>query len=123
MTRKRIDDNTELIVDAVIEGMQEKKGENIVVLNLKDIQNSICDYFIICHGTSNTQVEAIADSVEEIVRNKVNEKVSQKEGLENAQWILLDYFTVIVHVFQKEYRDFYNLENLWADAKISFIKS
>jgi ribosome-associated protein len=123
MAKKRNIDNTELIVDAVIEGIQEKKGNNIISLNLKEIPNSICDYFIICDASSSTQAEAIADSIEEFVIKKVNEKVHQIEGAENAQWILMDYFTVVVHIFQKKFREFYNLENLWADAKIQQINN
>jgi ribosome-associated protein len=123
MKRKKKSDNTEQIVEAVIEGIQEKKGKNILSLNLTEIENSVGDYFIICDGDSSTQVEAIADSVEEVVKNKVNEKAWHKEGRENAQWLLMDYATVIVHIFQKQYRDYYNLENLWADAQVKVIES
>jgi len=122
MARKKIIDNTEQIVEAVIQGIQEKKGTSTVVLNMKEIHNSLWDYFIICDASSSTQAEAIADSVREFVKKQTTENVYQKEGFENAQWILLDYVSVVVHIFQRQYREFYNLENLWADAKTTLIK-
>jgi ribosome-associated protein len=109
--------STEKLVDAVVMGMQEKKAQNINILNLKKIDNSICDYFVICDAQSTTQVDAIADSVEVIVEKKIGEKFLHKEGFENANWILLDFVDVIVHVFQTESRDFYNLEEFWDDAE------
>ncbi|MFN8257991.1 MAG: ribosome silencing factor [Bacteroidales bacterium] len=111
------------LVDAIILGMQEKKAKNIVVLNLGKIDNSICDFFVICDADSTTQVDAIAKSVEFIVKKEVNEDVLHKEGFENAIWILLDYLDVVVHVFQKESRDFYNLEEFWNDAEKLEIKN
>jgi len=113
----------EAIVDNIIEGIKEKKGKEIVCIDLSALQNSICRYFIICHGTSNTQVAAIAQGVEKVMEDKLNEKVWRKQGLENAHWILLDYIDVVVHVFQKEFRDFYNLEGLWADGKVSLVEN
>ena len=112
----------EAIVDNIIEGIQEKKGKDIVCIDLSALENSICRYFIICHGDSNTQVSAIAQWVEKVMEDKLDEKVWRKQGLENAHWVLLDYFDVVVHIFQKEFRDFYNLEGLWADGKINLIK-
>ncbi len=111
--------NTKEIVSAVIEGILKKKGKDPISLDLTKIENSVCKYFIICHGDSNTQVEALADSVIETVREETGEKVWHKEGLSNATWVLLDYSDVVVHVFQKEYRDLYKLEELWADAKLT----
>ncbi len=111
--------NTKEIVSAAIEGILKKKGKDPISLNLTKIENSVCKYFIICHGDSNTQVEALADSVIETVREETGEKVWHKEGLNNATWVLLDYSDVVVHIFQKEYRDLYNLEELWADAKLT----
>ena len=105
------------LVDAVVEGIQEKKGKNIVVLDMTKIDNSICQYFVICDGDSNIHVDAVADSVEDYVRENKNEKPFHIEGRENAEWILIDYIDVIVHVFQRSVREFYNLEGLWADAK------
>ncbi|MBE9467013.1 MAG: ribosome silencing factor [Bacteroidetes bacterium] len=113
---------TKQLVDNIIKGIQEKKGKNIVNLDITKLEQSIADNFIICHGDSNTQVGAIADSVEYFVKKELDEKPIHKEGKENSQWVLLDYGSVIVHVFQKEDRKFYNLEDLWADAKIQTIQ-
>jgi len=111
--------NTKEIVRAAVEGILKKKGNDLVSLDLTEIENSVCKYFVICHGDSNTQVSALADSVLETVREETGEKVWHKEGLNNATWVLLDYSDVVVHIFQKEYRDFYKLEELWADAKLT----
>ena len=113
----------EKIVDNIIEGIKEKKGKEIVCIDLSALENSICQYFIICHGDSNTQVAAIANWVEKVMEEKLNEKVWRKQGLTNAHWVLLDYVDVVVHIFQKEFRDFYNLEGLWADGKINLIEN
>jgi ribosome-associated protein len=102
--------------DVIIEAIKEKKGQEIVVINLKEFKQSIADYFIICHGNSNTQVETIADFVERHTRTEIRERPLHVEGTGNAQWVLLDYSDVIVHVFQEPFRRFYNLEDLWADA-------
>lgn len=112
---------TKQLVDAIVEGIKEKKGEKIVTINLSEIENAVCKYFVICNANTNTQVKAIVDSVDEFTRKEVNEKAWRKEGFENAQWILLDYGSVVVHVFQTEYRGFYNIEGLWADAEINEI--
>ncbi len=105
------------LVDAVVKGIQEKKGKNIVILDMTKIDNSICRYFVICDGDSNIHVDAVAESVDDYVRENLHEKPFHVEGRENAEWILIDYVDVIVHVFQKSVREFYNLEGLWADAK------
>jgi len=114
---------TNELVDAVVEGIQEKKGVNIVILDMTEIENSICKYFVICDGESNIHVDAVADSVDEYVRKKLQEKPFHIEGKDNAEWILIDYVDVIVHVFQKSVREFYNLEGLWADAKRTEIEN
>lgn len=111
----------EEFVDYIIEGIKEKKGKEIISINMSELENAVCRYFIICHGDSNTQVSAIAQWVEHFIEDKINEKVQRKQGMENAQWVLLDYVDVVVHIFQKEYRDFYNLEGLWADGLIKHI--
>lgn len=118
---KKIKGPTELLSDAIVEGILEVKGRNISVLNLKDIHNRVCDYFIICQADSNTQVNAIAGSVEEMVKKRTGERPYRKEGFENSEWILVDYVTVVVHIFQTEVRNFYNLESLWADAEVTEI--
>lgn len=113
---------TNQLVENIIKGIQEKKGKSIVNLDITKLEQSIADNFIICHAESNTQVDAIADSVEYFVKKELKEKPIHKEGKQNSQWVLLDYGMVIVHIFQKEYRDFYNLEGLWADANIQTIQ-
>lgn len=110
---------TSSLLDAIVDGMHEKKAKNITIINLTGVENSICDFFVVCDADSNTHVEAIADSVQDVVRKKTNEKPFHAEGYENAEWILIDYINIVAHVFQKEIRDYYNLEALWADAEIT----
>ncbi|MBK7030754.1 MAG: ribosome silencing factor [Bacteroidales bacterium] len=114
--RKKIE-APEMLADIIVKGMQERKAIEIVKLNLGKVPNSITDYFVICHGNSRTQVEAIADSVQAEVKKAVGYNPWHKEGHENAEWILLDYFDVVVHIFLEESRSFYKLEKLWADAE------
>lgn len=114
---------TEHLIDAIVEGIQRKKGIDIVKIDLTKINHTECKYFIICHGNSNTQVDAIAHSVEDTVEELLNEKTWHKDGYRNSIWILLDYADIMVHVFQKDSRQFYDLENLWADAHIESINS
>lgn len=109
------------LVDVIVHGLQEVKGKEIVVLNLENIPNAICNKFIICHGDSSTQVDALANSVEKQTREKLKERPLHREGVANAEWIILDYFNVVVHIFQKETRSFYDLEKLWADAEVETI--
>lgn len=106
-----------MMADLVVRGMQERKALDITKLNLGPLPNSITDYFVICHGTSRTQVEAIAESVEAEVKKSSGATPWHREGFENCEWILLDYFDVVVHIFQAETRNFYQLERLWADAE------
>ena len=113
---------TEQLIDAIVEGIQRKKGIDLVKIDLTKINHSECKYFIICHGNSNTQVDAIAHSVEETVTELLNEKAWHTDGYKNSIWILLDYADIMVHVFQRDSRLFYDLENLWADAPIELIK-
>ena len=111
----------ELLVNTIIEAIREKKGQRIVKINLKEVNNTVCDYFIICEGESNTQVNALADNVDKQTYLTLKATPHHIEGRENAQWILLDYFSVVVHVFQKEQRNFYKLEDLWSDGKFEII--
>jgi ribosome-associated protein len=120
-SKKIIKDSTQLLADAVVEGILEIKGKNITVMNLQSIHNRVCDYFIICQADSNTQVNAIAESIQETVKKMTGDKPYRSEGFENSEWILIDYVTVVVHVFQSHIRDFYNLESLWADAETTQI--
>ena len=102
--------------------MQEKKAKDIVTLNLKGIEKSVCDYYVICHADSNTQVDAIAKNVDGLIKKKLGEDPWHTEGFQNAEWILLDYVNIVVHVMQKEFRDFYGIERLWADAEVKRIE-
>lgn len=111
----KIDSKT--LIDNIIDSIQDIKGEDIRILDLREIENSFCEYFIICTGNSNTHVSSIAATVERKVREKIQQKPWHVEGENNAQWILMDYTHVIVHIFQKQYREFYDLESLWGDAK------
>lgn len=110
-------EQTTNLLDAVIDGMQEKKAKNITVIDLQKLENRVCDFFVICDADSNTHVNAIADSIEEIVKRKANEKPYHAEGFQNSEWIILDYINIVAHVFLKEKRDFYNVEGLWADGE------
>ncbi len=110
------------LVKTIIEGILEKKGKQIIVIDLSTINYAFCDYFIICHGDSTTQIGAIAESVGDKVKEKLNVKYGHIEGIQNAQWVLMDYSIVIVHIFQKECRDYYKLEDLWGDAQVSKIE-
>lgn len=113
--------DSEQLINAILEGIQRVKGMGIVKIDLTKINHSECNYFIICHGNSNTQVDAIAHSVEDTVEEMIGEKAWHKDGYENSIWILLDYADIMVHVFQKASREFYDIENLWADAAIEEI--
>lgn len=107
------------LIEAIIEGVRRRKGKEIINLDLSHLENSQCNHFIICHGASNTQVEAIARSVEETVEEITGENVWHTDGYRNAEWILLDYADIMVHVFQEECRKHYDLETLWADANFT----
>ncbi|HPF12113.1 MAG TPA: ribosome silencing factor [Flavobacteriaceae bacterium] len=121
MQKKEI--GTDLLVTQIIKGIEEVKGQDIQILDLRDIENTVCDYFIICNGTSNTQVNAIVNSVHKIVSKALKEKPWHVEGSENAEWVLMDYVHVVVHVFQKHIREFYDIEGLWGDAKTVTIET
>lgn len=107
------------LVKEIIEGMEDLKANKITVLDLRNIENSICSFFVICEGNSNTQVKAIANSVEKRVREELKDKPWHIEGLDNAEWILMDYVDTVVHVFQPQFRSFYDLESLWGDAEVT----
>ena len=110
--------NSEELSKVIVEGMEERKAEDIVVMDLRDIKGSVCDFFVICSGNSDTQIEAIAKSIE-VQTEKNGEKPWRKEGFTNREWILIDFVNVVAHVFRKERRDFFGLEDLWGDAKIT----
>ncbi len=119
---KHISDPDELIT-LIIAGIEDIKGQNISILDLRSIENSVCDYFVICDGNSNTQVNAIVNSIQKKVSKSAHEKPYQIEGEDNAEWVLMDYINIVVHVFQKQKREYYAIENLWGDAKITEIET
>jgi len=112
-------DATKQLLDKIVEGIQEKKGERITIIDMSLLENYLCRYFVIGQGKSNTHVSAIADSVRDYVREQIRVKPFASDGYANAQWIAMDYGDIIVHVFQPEIRDFYRLESLWEDAVIT----
>ena len=121
MTKKEV--GTDQLVAQIIKGIEEVKGQDIQILDLREIENTVCDYFIISNGTSNTQVNAIVSSIQKMVSKSLHEKPWHIEGSDNAEWVLMDYVHVVVHVFQKHIREFYDIESLWGDAKTVKIES
>ena len=113
----------QLLVDKIVVAIQDTKGEDIQIFDLSGIENSVAETFVICSGNSNTQVSSIAGNIEKKVRNDIRERPWHVEGTENAMWVLVDYVSVVVHVFQKQIRDYYDIEELWGDAKITKIES
>jgi len=113
---------TNVVLEAVLEGIKRIKGKNIKLIDLNTIHHTECGYFVVCHGTSTTQVNSIAHSVEDTVKELAGENPWHRDGYKNALWILIDYGDIMVHVFQEQTREFYNIEGLWADAKITDIE-
>ena len=111
------------LITLILHGIEEVKGLDTNLLDLRDIENTVCDYFIICSGTSNTHVNAIVNSIQKTVREAIQDKPWHVEGSDNAEWILLDYVNVVVHVFQNHTREFYDIEGLWGDAKVTMVES
>jgi ribosome-associated protein len=120
--KKKTVDNAAILAEAAIRGIQEKKGSNILVMDMRGLNNAVTEIMVIASAESSTQVAAIADSVEEEVRKELGENPWHTEGYQNALWVLLDYVNVVVHVFQPDVRDYYQLEKLWADANYKWIK-
>ena len=123
MVKSKVINESTYISELAIHGMQEKKGNDLVRLDLRNINSSVADYFVICHADSATQVKAIADSVEEEIYKAVQQDPWRKEGLEYGEWILLDYVDVVIHIFRTDKREFYGVEDLWGDAEIKSYKS
>lgn len=119
MTKKQA--STDELIATIIKGIDDVKGENIQLLDLREIENTVCDYFVICTGNSNTQVNAISGSVHKVVSKELKDKPFNVEGQGNSEWVLMDYVNVVVHIFQKHVRDYYDIESLWGDAKITEI--
>ena len=121
MANKNI--STDELISVIISGIEDVKGKAINILDLREIENTVCDYFIICEGTSNTQVNAIVNAVQKKVSKELRDNPWHVEGADNAEWVLLDYVNVAVHVFQKHTREYYDIESLWGDAKITVIET
>jgi ribosome-associated protein len=109
----------EQIVAKIVEGIQERKGKNIVVVNLNKLPNAPFCYFVICEGDSNVHVNAIANSIKDYVRDQIKVKPFATDGFESCEWIAMDYGQIIVHVFQRPARAYYDLEHLWVDADLT----
>ncbi len=114
---------SEKLSEIVVKGMQEKKASNIVVMDLRKVKNAVADYFIICSGSSDTQIEAIAQSVDEEVYKTLKQNPWHHEGKQNKEWVLIDYVDVVAHIFKKDKREYYSLENLWGDAEIITVEA
>lgn len=123
MIKTKIDVQSDELTALIIKGIQEKKGEKIVQLNLKGLDGAVTDYFVVCEAKSTTQIEAIKKSIEEEVRKASGEKPWHVEGTQNSEWVLLDYVNVVAHIFQPEIREFFNIEGLWADAEVKQIQA
>src|SRR6187551_4026407 len=122
MTKKRKGVSSEILSEIIVKGMQEKKATDIVVIDLRKVKNAVADFFIVCSGNSDKQIDAIADSIDEEVFKALKENPWHVEGKNNKEWMLLDYIDVVAHVFRKDRREFYALERLWGDADIREIK-
>ena len=123
MKETKVEATSDILAELVVKGMQEKKATDIVILNLKSLKNAVSDYFIIASANSDTQIDAIASSIEEEVYKSVRQNPWQSEGRTNNEWVLLDYVDVVAHIFLKDKREFYALEELWGDAKIEQVAS
>ncbi|WP_282136841.1 ribosome silencing factor [Seonamhaeicola maritimus] len=121
MAKEKI--SADQLISVIISGIEDVKGQEINILDLREIENTVCDYFIICEGTSNTQVNAIVNSVHKKVSKELRDKPWHVEGEDNAEWVLIDYVNVVVHVFQKHVREYYDIESLWGDAKTTVIET
>ena len=115
--------STDDLLASIIKGIEDVKGLDIDILDLRGIENSVCDYFIICNGNSNTQVNAIIGSIQKGVSKELKDKPWHIEGADIGEWVLMDYVNIVVHVFQKHIREYYNIESLWGDAKITSIEN
>lgn len=111
------DIDSKILCDAIVEGMQENKAKDITILDLRGIQNRVTDFFVICSGDSSTHVDGINNAVSRFVRKELQERPWGAEGKGPSEWVLLDYVSVIAHIFQRDARSFYDLEDLWADAQ------
>jgi len=123
MVKKKTANLSTYLSEIAVQGIQEKKGHDIVRLDLRELNSSVSDYFVVCNADSSTQVKAIADSVEDEIYKLTQTNPWRKEGQENAEWIILDYFDIVVHIFKTEKREFFGIEDLWGDAETTTYKS
>lgn len=123
MAKNKSINESAYISELAVYGIQEKKGNDVTRLDLRNLHSSVTDYFVICHADSATQVKAIANSVEDEIYKATQQEPRHKEGLEHGEWILLDYFDVVVHIFRTDKREYYGVEDLWGDAEIKYYKS
>lgn len=114
--KKTSEEKEDLLLEVVIESIKNKKGKEIVSIDFKEIENSVCEYFVICHADSTTQVEAIAEEIKTKSKEQAGVSADHIEGMANSHWVLIDYINIVVHVFLSEFRSFYHLEELWADG-------
>lgn len=117
------ENSTDQLITTILGGIEDVKGKDIKILDLRELENMVCDYFIICEGTSNTQVNAIVNSIQKKVSKELKDHPWHVEGSDNAEWVLIDYVNVVVHVFQKHIRQYYDIESLWGDAKTTIIET
>jgi ribosome-associated protein len=122
MAKKRKSNNSEKLAQTIVKGMQEKKAVDIVMMDLRQVKNAVADFFVVCSGNSDKQLDAIADSIDEVVLKDLKENPWHMEGKNTKEWVLLDYINVVAHVFRKDKREFYALEKLWGDADITEIE-
>ena len=122
MAKKRKGASSEKLAEVIVKGMQEKKASDVVVMDLRKVKNAVADFFILCSGNSDKQLDAIADSIDAEVFKALKENPWHSEGKSNKEWVLLDYIDVVAHVFRKDKREFFALERLWGDAEITKIK-
>jgi ribosome-associated protein len=115
--------NIDETLSLIIQGIEDVNGSNITLFDLRKIDTAVCDYFVFCNGNSNTQVNAIVNSIQKVVSKETHDKPWHVEGTENGEWVLMDYVNIVVHVFQKHIREYYNIEDLWGDAQITHIET
>ena len=111
------------LISNIISGIENVKGLDVNLLDLRDIENTVCSYFVVCTGSSNTHVNAIVSAVQKTVSRELKEKPFHTEGIDNSEWVLIDYVNIVVHVFQRQIREYFNIEGLWGDAKTTKIAS
>ncbi|MBT3417574.1 MAG: ribosome silencing factor [Flavobacteriales bacterium] len=122
MTKRKLD-ASDILLETIINGIQEVKGKDISTLDLTKIETAVCKYFVICSGTSSTHVSSISENIRKFVSKEIKEKPWSTEGKDTSEWVLMDYSDIVVHVFQNQIREFYNLEDLWGDAEIRTLEN